>query len=57
VAFPPAFGILIQGKGRQTPSEFAVLPLQSHGVITQCLAGEHLGTLGRVDPEDLISLR
>ncbi|MDY0885311.1 PAS domain-containing protein [Dongia soli] len=43
--------------GRQALSEFALLPLQSHGAVTQCLAVEHLGALGGVDPEDLISLR
>ncbi len=43
--------------GRQTLSEFALLLLQSDGAITHCLAVQHLGALGRVDPEDLISLR
>jgi hypothetical protein len=43
--------------GRQTLSEFALLPLQSDGAVTQCLAVEHLGALGRVDPSDLISLK
>jgi hypothetical protein len=43
--------------GRQTLSEFALLPLQSEGAITRCLAVEHLGAMGRVDPEDIISLQ
>jgi hypothetical protein len=43
--------------GRQALSEFALLPLQSHGAVTQCLAVEHLGASGGVEPEDPISLR